>query len=196
VIIQPSKSGRTYQHDSFSRLRELEEAKKVFLELLFSGKNTGEARILIRNAERAYKEGNTAMASNLAKEALNEMNKTQDNDKSACNENLSLSSEKSEKQYRDGSDDPNVSMKTPTQLNKYQVELEVRAHENQHVRHELFEALNNNEVADIYVRIKYSLDKSGKLYLKGGETVVKKRKAIDYKALTEKLRHTIDIKQK
>ena len=54
----------------------------------------------------------------------------------------------------------------------------------------LFESLKNKSKKN------NSLDKSGKLYLKGGETVVKRRKSIDYKALNENVRHKINLKQK
>ena len=55
-------------------LRELETAKRIFLELIFSGKDSYKARKLLKDAEREYKEGKTNLASNLVKEALNEIN--------------------------------------------------------------------------------------------------------------------------
>jgi len=194
-MVQPISNNNNTQHQFTPLLRELEAAKKVFFELIFSGKDNYKAKGIIKDAEKAYEEGKISVAMNLAKEAMKELEKTREEnpefDKVAPR---SFKNDDEERVYKDISDDPNVSFKTPTGLNKYQAELEVRAHENQHVRHELFEAVNNKEVAKIYVRFKYGLDKSGKLYLKGGETVVKRRKAIEYKIFNPN-GNKIDIKK-
>jgi len=82
------------------------------------------------------------------------------------------------RKYQDGSDDPGVSMKSPTHLSTAEAGAAVSAHENEHVVREQAEAkAEDREVVAESVRIFTAVcPECGKTYVSGGETTVITRK--------------------
>jgi hypothetical protein len=87
------------------------------------------------------------------------------------------------RKYQDGSDDPGVSMKSPTHLSTAEAGAAVSAHENEHVvREQAKAAEEGREVVAESVRIFTAVcPECGKTYVSGGETTVVTRKKPDEK---------------
>ncbi len=85
----------------------------------------------------------------------------------------------SERRYQDGSDDPGVSMKSPTKLSPSQAGSAVRAHEQEHVTRETAKANNEgreivSQTVDIHMGI---CPECGRSYVAGGTTTTTTKKA-------------------
>lgn len=82
------------------------------------------------------------------------------------------------RKYQDASDDPGVSMKSPTSLSSKEAGAAVSAHENEHVVREQAEAdQEDREVIAQSVRIFTAVcPECGKTYVSGGETTTVSRK--------------------
>ena len=77
-----------------------------------------------------------------------------------------------ERKYQDGSDDPGVSFKTPTNIAPEQVASAVRGHENEHVVREQAKAQREDRKV-VSQSVTYHTDicpECGKVYVSGGET--------------------------
>ena len=77
-----------------------------------------------------------------------------------------------ERKYQDGSDDPGVSFKTPTNIAPEQAASAVRGHENEHVVREQAKARQENRKV-VNQSVTYHTDicpECGKVYVSGGET--------------------------
>ena len=77
-----------------------------------------------------------------------------------------------ERKYQDGSDDPGVSFKTPTNISPDQAAAAVRGHENEHVVREQAKARQEDRKV-VSQSVTYHTDicpECGKVYVSGGET--------------------------
>ncbi len=162
----------------------IRKAKRQLIRNDMSEAEKAGLRMKLNRAETAAENGKTIYANQIAEDVLD---KTDGNvvfeygEKSAEKDQYGTAGNKvGSRRYQDDSDDSSVSYQNPTALNEYQDELAVRAHEAEHVRHERWEAMKNDEIVQIQVRMKYSIDKSGERYLAGGETIVRKRKSAQY----------------
>jgi hypothetical protein len=77
------------------------------------------------------------------------------------------------RKYRDRSDDPSVSFQAPTHLSPAEAEVMVRAHEQEHVRHETAKAERQGKEVETRVSIHYGVcPECGRVYVSGGTTQV------------------------
>ena len=77
-----------------------------------------------------------------------------------------------ERKYQDGSDDPGVSFKTPTNISPDQAAAAVRGHENEHVVREQAKAQREDRKV-VSQSVTYHTDicpECGKVYVSGGTT--------------------------
>lgn len=106
-------------------------------------------------------------------------------------------SECASRKYVDGSDDPGVSFKAPTQMNPSEAALKVVSHEMEHYTRESADAKRNNrEVLSNSVRIFTSICKEcGKTYVSGGETTTVTRGKSSWEKKMEQLVGMVEPKE-
>ncbi len=154
---------------------------------------------LLRQAERAMKNGNEQIARQFidrADESFKEEPKEEPGTSLPDNAKPKepLETPTNEKRiYQDASNDTSVSFKYPTPLNKYQAAVAIPAHENEHVQSAVFDAQHKGVLARIQVRYRYGIDSSGKRYLKGGNTYASIPGKKDTRILSQRLNSRVDI---
>ncbi len=156
--------------------RELAGIRRDILSGVFSDSERSSIQNLLKQAEKALDDGNTFAARGILNEAGKAFENRDDNHSSGHSLSLSevnISQHEVDKHtYQDDSADPSVSFKYPREINEYQAEIAVSAHEGEHVRDAVFKAQNEKTLANVQVRYHYGYDSKGKRYIKGGTTKV------------------------
>ena len=144
---------------------EKNELDRLFRSLIVRGYITS-AYTLYSQAIRSMRSGDYMGLRNVLRKMRNILSEP----KREENSRIAFEGESDEITLVDGSNDPNVSFKSPASVPAFAAELFITAHEGEHARRILREALLKGKRANVIVRIFYRYDSKGRIIAVGGVT--------------------------